>query len=157
MTPLRGSKGMLYEGGIRVPLIMCWPGVIEAGRENPTPVITLDFYPTLAAAAGASLPADAPIDGEDLTPLLRDDDAALETAVPGGRRGTSRTGAGGRGVSASTCCRAQVKTPGGDAPGLRLGREVSAHGVEAREDPHRFGRGPSGSLRTPRAAQRPRF
>jgi len=77
MLPLRGSKGMFYEGGIRVPLIVRWPGVAEAGSENATPVITLDFYPTLVAAAGGELPDATAIDGEDLGPILRDSGADL--------------------------------------------------------------------------------
>ncbi|MCP4848344.1 MAG: sulfatase [Verrucomicrobiaceae bacterium] len=68
--PLRGDKGHLYEGGIRVPLIVRWPGKIQAGAENPTPVISTDFYPTLLSAAGLGVKEDNVIDGEDLLPLL---------------------------------------------------------------------------------------
>lgn len=51
-APLRGGKGMLYEGGVRVPLIVRWPGVVKAGTRCATPVISVDFYPTLLEIAG---------------------------------------------------------------------------------------------------------
>ncbi|HJO38167.1 MAG: sulfatase [Vicinamibacterales bacterium] len=70
MAPLRGSKGMLYEGGIRVPLIIRWPGMVGDGTVSDTPVIGVDLFPTLLAAAGIGRPGDAPLDGVDLTPLL---------------------------------------------------------------------------------------
>jgi arylsulfatase A-like enzyme/thiamine biosynthesis lipoprotein ApbE len=50
-APLRGGKGMLYEGGIRVPLIVRWPGKIAAGIISDEPVTTVDFYPTLLELA----------------------------------------------------------------------------------------------------------
>lgn len=68
MTPLRGSKGMLYEGGIRVPFSVRWPGRVPEGTKRATPIIGLDLFPTLAKAAGATLPADKVLDGVDLLP-----------------------------------------------------------------------------------------
>ena len=68
-APLRNEKGTLYEGGIRVPLIIRWPGVVEPNTVNHTPVISVDFYPTFLETAGAALP-DQPLDGESLLPLL---------------------------------------------------------------------------------------
>lgn len=68
--PLRGDKGHLYEGGIRVPLIVRWPGRIEPGSECNAPVILTDFYPTLLDAAGLQPNSDYPGDGENLVPLL---------------------------------------------------------------------------------------
>lgn len=68
--PLRGKKGCYYEGGIRVPMIARWPGVIASGSTCDTPVVNIDFYPTFLAAAGAPAPA-SPLDGRDLTPLFR--------------------------------------------------------------------------------------
>ena len=56
--PLRGCKGNFYEGGIRVPLIVRWPGVVEPGSTCHTPVITHDFYPTLLEIAGLPLMPD---------------------------------------------------------------------------------------------------
>jgi uncharacterized sulfatase len=68
-APYRGWKLTLYEGGLRVPLFLRWPGTIPAGTTVDAPVGHIDVMPTLAAAAGASLPADRPIDGGSLLPL----------------------------------------------------------------------------------------
>ncbi|MCP4242647.1 MAG: sulfatase-like hydrolase/transferase, partial [bacterium] len=76
MLPLRGSKGMLYEGGIRVPMIVRWPGMVPPGSTSAQPVLSIDLYPTLVKAAGGTLPA-GPIDGVDLGPLLRDPNTDL--------------------------------------------------------------------------------
>ncbi|MCX7886339.1 MAG: sulfatase [Verrucomicrobiae bacterium] len=69
--PLRAGKGWLYEGGIRVPLIIRWPGVAQPGAVFDAPVSTPDFFPTLLQAAGATLPPDYPGDGKSLLPLLK--------------------------------------------------------------------------------------
>ena len=68
--PLRGLKGMLYEGGIRVPWIVRWPGKVKPGTTNATPVISMDCYPTLLEAAGLPPTPDHPLDGKSLLPLL---------------------------------------------------------------------------------------
>jgi arylsulfatase A-like enzyme len=70
-TPLKGKKGGVYEGGIRVPGICEWPARIKPGR-TAVPAVTSDFYPTILAAAGISTPQDKPqpIDGINLLPLL---------------------------------------------------------------------------------------
>ncbi len=68
--PLRGAKMMTWEGGIRVPAIIRWPGKIEAGRVSDEIVASLDLYPTLAAFAGAKLPVDRGIDGVDQSAFL---------------------------------------------------------------------------------------
>ncbi|HMO41775.1 MAG TPA: sulfatase-like hydrolase/transferase [Phenylobacterium sp.] len=68
--PYRGWKLTFFEGGIRVPLMIAWPGRIAPGLTLDPPVSHLDLTPTLAAAAGASLPADRVIDGQDLLPFL---------------------------------------------------------------------------------------
>jgi arylsulfatase A-like enzyme len=70
MAPLRGSKGMLYEGGIRVPLIVRWPGRVRRGSVTEVPVIGTDFYPTFAEIASADLVADHVLDGTSFLPLL---------------------------------------------------------------------------------------
>lgn len=67
--PLRGYKGMLYEGGIRVPLAVKWPVVIDAGRKDDAPVTGVDFYPTLAEVAGFDVPGE--VDGTSLVPVMR--------------------------------------------------------------------------------------
>ena len=72
--PLRGHKGMLYEGGIRVPLAIRWPGEIAPGRVEDTPVIGIDLYPTLLDIAGVERPGQRP-DGMSLMPLLTGTDA----------------------------------------------------------------------------------
>lgn len=77
-APLRGEKGQLYEGGIRVPLIVKYPGVAKPGTTTDTVAISYDFYPTFAAAAGADLPENQTIDGYDLTPTIKDPEAGLE-------------------------------------------------------------------------------
>lgn len=71
MDPLRGSKGMLYEGGIREPLIVRWPDRVEAGATTDAPVIGTDFYPTLLHMARAEVPQNKQLDGVSLLPLLR--------------------------------------------------------------------------------------
>jgi len=70
-APLRANKGAYYEGGIRVPLIIKWPGVAKAGHVVSTPVTSTDLYPTcLSAAALPPLP-NQHVDGLDLTALLK--------------------------------------------------------------------------------------
>ena len=74
-VPYRSGKGTLYEGGLRVPLIIRWPGRTHPGSECAAQVTSQDFFPTLADALGQ---ADAPQhDGESLLPLLRDPKAQL--------------------------------------------------------------------------------
>jgi arylsulfatase A-like enzyme len=68
---LRAGKGSAYEGGVRVPLIVRWPGVTRAGSESAAPVITMDHYATLLEAAGVSPEPGQVIDGKSLLPLLR--------------------------------------------------------------------------------------
>ncbi|MCA9090866.1 MAG: sulfatase-like hydrolase/transferase, partial [Planctomycetaceae bacterium] len=70
VAPLNGSKGALYEGGIRVPCAVWWQGIESPGRTCDEPVLSMDFYPTLAELAGANLPARQPIDGVSLIPFL---------------------------------------------------------------------------------------
>ncbi len=75
--PLRGEKGTLYEGGIRIPAIARWPGRVPAGRESATPLITLDVYPTLLEIGGTRPAAGQPLDGVSLAQLLGNADAKL--------------------------------------------------------------------------------
>lgn len=69
-APLRANKGAYYEGGIRVPLIIKWPGVTQPGRVVNEPVTSTDLYPTCLAAAGQPLRPDQHMDGVNLAPLL---------------------------------------------------------------------------------------
>jgi N-acetylgalactosamine-6-sulfatase len=68
--PLGGAKQMLQEGGIRVPYILRWPGVLPAGKVFTEPVTAMDLTATVAAAGGATPRADTPFDGVDLLPAL---------------------------------------------------------------------------------------
>jgi arylsulfatase A-like enzyme len=68
--PFREGKGTSFEGGIRVPCVMRWPGHIPKGRTNDTPLMTIDVLPTVARLAGAPLPP-RPIDGLDVWPILK--------------------------------------------------------------------------------------
>lgn len=70
--PLRVGKGSCYEGGTRVPLIVYWPGVTRAGSTCETPVISIDFYPTLLEMVGLKPAATKTLDGVSFVPLLRE-------------------------------------------------------------------------------------
>jgi arylsulfatase A-like enzyme len=74
-TPLRGGKHQDYEGGIRVPFVVCWPTKLKPG-ESQAVVSSLDILPTALAAAGLPMPADKPLDGMNILPLLRGEVAA---------------------------------------------------------------------------------
>jgi arylsulfatase A-like enzyme len=69
-APLRGGKGMLSEGGIRVPYIFRWPGKIPAGTTCDQPINSVDLYPTLLEVAGAEPPANYMLDGMSYCKLL---------------------------------------------------------------------------------------
>lgn len=92
--PLRGEKGMIYEGGIRVPAIIRWPGIIPARTLCETPVMTQDLYPTLLELAGAQPPDGVTLDGVSLADLIRDpagtrlDREALHWHLPHYHHGT---------------------------------------------------------------------
>ncbi len=70
--PLRGQKGQLYEGGIRVPAVALWPGVVKAGAVVKEPLHIVDMYPTFLKLAGARLEQPLPIDGKDAWPTIID-------------------------------------------------------------------------------------
>ncbi len=71
MAPLRGYKGTYYEGGIRVPFFVKWPGVVRPGASSDEPIIGVDLYPTFCEMTGARPPEDQPLDGVSLVPLLK--------------------------------------------------------------------------------------
>jgi arylsulfatase A-like enzyme len=70
-SPLRAGKGYPYEGGIREPLIVRWPGVIQPGTISDEPVTGVDYLPTICKAAGVRLPSDHAIDGVCLLEHLK--------------------------------------------------------------------------------------
>jgi arylsulfatase A-like enzyme len=79
-TPLRAGKGSVYEGGVRVPYIVYWPGVTPAGSVCAEPIITMDLYPTILQITGVKGDAkhNAKVDGVSLVPLLRDPKSHLK-------------------------------------------------------------------------------
>ncbi len=76
--PLRGAKGWLYEGGIREPMIIKWPGKIKPGTTCSEPVTSTDFYPTILEMAGGPLKPAQHADGKSLVPLLKNKKDTLE-------------------------------------------------------------------------------
>lgn len=80
-APLRGGKGMLYEGGIRVPYIFRWPGRIPQAKVSTYPITSVDLYPTLLEIAGVKTPANSVLDGSSYARVL----LASESAVPPNR------------------------------------------------------------------------
>ena len=92
-APLRGGKGQLYEGGIRVPLVAHWPGAVPAGRVDDTMTSTIDLMPTAAELAGRTPPRG--LDGRSIAPLLTgtgslERDALYWVHRPGFRRSDTR-------------------------------------------------------------------
>lgn len=79
--PLRGNKGGYYEGGIREPFIVRWPGVTQPGSRCTVPVINVDLFPTFLAAAGVAVPAGKTLDGESLVPLLKGETALKRQSI----------------------------------------------------------------------------
>jgi arylsulfatase A-like enzyme len=79
--PLRGAKGDLWEGGIRVPAIVAWPGVLAAGRVVDQVAMSMDWLPTLLPLAGARPDPAFPPDGIDLMPVLLGRSPAVERTV----------------------------------------------------------------------------
>ena len=75
-APLRSGKGSLYEGGIRVPLIIRWPGIAPAATSCDVPTMHVDVFPTFAELAAAPAPRQM-LDGESLVPLVRDPGGTL--------------------------------------------------------------------------------
>ena len=79
--PLRVGKGSCYEGGVRVPMIVFWPGVTQPGSANETPAMSIDFSPTLLAMAGLEDAPEHRPDGVSLVPLLRQTAALKRDAL----------------------------------------------------------------------------
>ena len=74
----RGAKTLVYEGGIRLPMVMRWPDGMEGRRRIDDLVHLTDWLPTLVALASASLPGDVALDGADVSPLLRGDKGRVD-------------------------------------------------------------------------------
>jgi arylsulfatase A len=70
-SPLRGAKGQMFEGGIRVPCIVRWPGKVPAGATSDEFLTSLEIFPTLCATTGAQPPVGVPLDGFDMLPVLQ--------------------------------------------------------------------------------------
>jgi len=79
--PLRVGKGSSYEGGVRVPLFVKWPGVTRPGSTCDTPVITPDFYPSILKMAGLAIENKRSVDGESLVPLLKQNGKLNRNAI----------------------------------------------------------------------------
>jgi arylsulfatase A-like enzyme len=72
IAPLRAGKGWLYEGGIRTPMIIRWPGRVAPGSVRDDPVQSTDFFPTMMEMAGVAANPAGPLDGVSLVPVLTD-------------------------------------------------------------------------------------
>lgn len=79
--PLRAKKGHVYEGGIRVPGILRWPGRTKPGTVSDEPICGVDLLPTLCAITGADVPADRAIDGASFLPVLEDEPVRRKTPL----------------------------------------------------------------------------
>ncbi len=85
--PLRGRKAQMFEGGLRVPAIVRWPGRLPAGRVCREFLSSLEVFPTVAAATGHPLPAKVTYDGFDMLPVLRGEQPSTRTEMFWQRRG----------------------------------------------------------------------
>jgi len=81
MEPLRGSKGTIYEGGIRVPMIASWPGKGRPGSVAESPVSGVDLYPTILEIAGVRRPQGYVLDGDSLVPIMNGSGALPPRAI----------------------------------------------------------------------------
>lgn len=79
--PLRGGKGQLYEGGVRVPFIVRWPAQVKAGSVCPTPVHVVDLFPTFMELAGGRAQEEQILDGVSIMPLLKQTGAPPRDAI----------------------------------------------------------------------------
>lgn len=105
-APLRSGKGSAYEGGVRVPMVIAWPGVVEGPMTITTPVISYDLFPTIIALAGLQTDYDPEIDGRDLTPLLTGRPELFDASRTLGWNQPHQWGADGPGIEPFTSLRA---------------------------------------------------
>ena len=82
--PFTGRKTELLEGGLRIPSIVHWPAKIRSGRTTEQVSISMDWFPTLLAAAGTSADPDYPTDGLNLLPMLTGSGPNVEIAASSG-------------------------------------------------------------------------
>jgi arylsulfatase A len=80
-VPLRAEKGTVYEGGIREPFIVRWPGKIEGGQISDALISSVDFYPTLVSLAGGKIPEEQVLDGKNILPELMGKNSDTERAL----------------------------------------------------------------------------
>jgi len=80
-APLRGQKSTMWEGGLSVPFVAKWPAKLPAGKVTDEFLTTLEFFPTLAAASGASVPDGIKLDGCDMLPVLRGEAKSSRTEM----------------------------------------------------------------------------
>lgn len=80
-APLKGSKGTMWEGGLRVPFLIRWPGRVPPGRVTDEFLTSLEIMPTLLSATGAALPASVKLDGFDMLPVLRGEQPSPRTEM----------------------------------------------------------------------------
>ncbi len=86
-TPLRGRKALMFEGGVRVPAIVQWPGKVPAGTESDAFLTALEVFPTLLNAVGAEPPEGVTLDGFDMLPVLQGEHESKREAMFWERRG----------------------------------------------------------------------
>ena len=86
VAPLRGRKGTIYSGGLRVPAVVEWPAAVAPGRRSDAVTTTADILPTICALCGVAPPADGPLDGVTLAPLLTGAEPDWERPEPLGFR-----------------------------------------------------------------------
>ena len=126
-APLSGAKGMVREGGIRVPFIVQWPRRIAGGKTYDYPAISLDVFPTAVAAARGKLPGDRVIDGVEVVPFLTGEERGAPHDTLFWRLGDRRAVRRGDW---------KLMRTGADAPALYdLSRDVSESSDLARDQP----------------------
>jgi arylsulfatase A-like enzyme len=86
---MRGKKGRMFNGGTCVPAFVCWPAQIKAGSTISTPMSTMDYLPTVFAAAGAKVPDDRPLDGDNVLDLIRGKTDSRARPIPFRYHGSS--------------------------------------------------------------------
>lgn len=79
---LRGRKRDLFDGGVRVPALACWPGKLASGEVVNTPLSTLDYFPTIQTLTGYEMPDSRPIDGQNILPIIARTTDRRDTSIP---------------------------------------------------------------------------